>query len=245
MKKRLIACTVMSLALAGIASNAESSGYCGEGTSFISQNKVAELTWKAANIDALRSLDEAAIAKFQETAADENGSLFFEGESMGGFTWADLAGDGRYELLITEYTRAYSCLVIFWQDAPGRLTLEPYEGASLDPKQMIEDLNGDGKKELILSSKLDTDARTPHQPAPVAEWPQVYRLRNGRYVEASRDFPRFYDTEVLPELEKNIAAVQNTSPSSRESLSRLLIQRILCKNRWTFNGSAPNAAWRR
>jgi len=39
---------------------------------------------------------------------------------------------------------------------------------------------------------------------PEGEWPQVYRLRDGKYVEASRDFPSFYEKQILPQLDQAI-----------------------------------------
>jgi len=87
----------------------------------------------------------------------------------------------------------------------GKLRVDSFNGAGEDPARTIADLNGDGKKELILYGNLDSDARTRSLPAPVATWPQVYRLQNGAWVEASRDFPRFYDTQILPQLEKDLS----------------------------------------
>jgi hypothetical protein len=46
-------------------------------------------------------------------------------------------------------------------------------------------------------------------------WPAVYRLENGKYVETSRDFPNFYDTEVLPQLDKQITAAQQKVDEGR------------------------------
>ncbi|MGD0073659.1 MAG: hypothetical protein ABSD31_04900 [Candidatus Binataceae bacterium] len=59
-------------------------------------------------------------------------------------------------------------------------------------------------------AKLDSDARTNSNSAPVAVWPRVCRLQNGRYVEASRDFPTYYDNTILPSLDNAISEMRQT-----------------------------------
>jgi hypothetical protein len=44
--------------------------------------------------------------------------------------------------------------------------------------------------------------------SPLARSPVVYRLKDRDFVEASREFPGFYDKEVLPPLEERISALQ-------------------------------------
>ena len=44
--------------------------------------------------------------------------------------------------------------------------------------------------------------------SPTVIWPKVYRVRNGKYVQASRDFPGFNDREVLPGLDEAIEEVR-------------------------------------
>ena len=206
MKRLLIACAAALLMFARVASSAENI-YCLKGeTPLEPKAKIAQLTWDATNIEALRALDAAAIDKFARTVSPDMDPP--EVEEVGGFMWADLAGDGKYELLVGAETKAYGCLYIYWQDAPGRLRLQEYDGGGGDPAQNVKDLNGDGKKELVLDSTLDSEARTPSNSTPVAYWPQVYRLENGRYVEASHNFPRYYDTEILPEVEKRVSEMR-------------------------------------
>jgi len=74
--------------------------------------------------------------------------------------------------------------------------------------QVIQDLNGDGKDELVIPQYL---GRAGDRSSPSAIWPQVYRLQNGRYVEASRDFAKFYDTQVLPELDIGISNMREAA----------------------------------
>lgn len=79
-----------------------------------------------------------------------------------------------------------------------------------DLKKTVRDLNGDGKDELILYSYLDSDGYRGAQPTPM--WPKVYRLQNGKYIEANVDFPDFYTDEVLPQVDKEISNAQRLWP---------------------------------
>ena len=205
MRKVLIACATIILAFASTALSYEANNMLRESVCFATSNEIANRPWNAANLDALRAMDKAAIVKFFNTVEGPGGD--WDGQDMGGFAWIDLAGDGKYELLVTQFTRCCGYLTIYWQDAPGKMRGDLYEGAGNFP-HMVRDLAGDGKQELILDATIGVDDRRPMSGVWVATWPQVYRLRNGRYVDASHDFANFYDTEVLPELEKNIAALQ-------------------------------------
>ncbi|MGD0075543.1 MAG: hypothetical protein ABSD31_14555 [Candidatus Binataceae bacterium] len=184
------------MAVAGIALGAEKNCFTEE-DSFSTNDEVANRPWNAANVDALRALGKSGVSEPDtENDIDE-------------FAWMDLAGDGKYELLTTQLGKGRAYLFISWQGAPGKLRAQTYDGAGRGLDQMLRDLDGDGKRELILDSRIDGDDR-PVMPGlgefPAA-WPQVCRLRNGRYVDASRDFAKFYDSEVLPELEREINKV--------------------------------------
>jgi hypothetical protein len=81
----------------------------------------------------------------------------------------------------------------------GDASEEWYDG------EKAADLDGDGSEELIKFDSLES-----HRPRwrtkfiPNGTWPSVYRLRDGKYVEASRDFRSFYQKEILPKLDKAI-----------------------------------------
>jgi len=197
MKKILVACVAMILACASVASSAELSVGPSEERSYTSSDKTANLAWNAANADALRALDKAAIMKLCDILDEtEDSKEAWAGVHMD-FAWVDLAGDGKYELVVTTESRSGSGTSIFWQDAPGKVREQYYDGSN-DLDKMIRDIDGDGIRELILIESL---GGTPGSP----EWPAVFRLQYGRYVEASQDFPKYYDTEVLPQLEKYIS----------------------------------------
>ena len=166
------------------------------------ESKIPFMVWNASNKDALLALDPAAIKEFSDKLEDN------QDEEFGDFAWIDLAGDGRYELLVTRQTRAYSVLYLYWQEAPGRMRTQSYAGPDVDPHNNFKDLNGNGKQELILEAGINPESSgwfdlTSLAP-PEASWPEVYRLEGERYIAASREFPKYYDTDVLPQVEKEI-----------------------------------------
>ncbi|HLI62959.1 MAG TPA: hypothetical protein VKV05_06140 [Terriglobales bacterium] len=116
------------------------------------------------------------------------------------FKWVDLAGNGKCELVLTVSTGPnYVSLWIYWQNHAQTLP----GGANL--KEGIRDLDGDGKKEIILYSSLDPAGGRGGNPTPV--WPRVFRLEGEKYVPASWDFPGIYDfyqREVLPQLNEEM-----------------------------------------
>ncbi len=127
---------------------------------------------------------------------------------------------------------------------------------------MLQDLNGDGVEELIIAIDIGEGAWTPTTAGPL--WPAIYRPQGGkfvesvcglpgvrpgphsvelstRYVEASRNFPNYYDTEVLPNLDRTIGMLQqkaaegdgNPSALARMTVEKDKILRVL--------GRQPNA----
>jgi hypothetical protein len=99
-------------------------------------------------------------------------------------------------------------------------------------------VNGDGVPEVISLASLSHDPppqRTRFIPGGV--WPQVYRLRDGKYVEASRDFPGLYDKTVFPLINKAIAkAPEEQSPA------RYLAALTMCRDKiLRVLGRDPNA----
>ncbi|MGH7933952.1 MAG: hypothetical protein ACREQN_12425 [Candidatus Binataceae bacterium] len=91
---------------------------------------------------------------------------------------------------------------------------------------IVKDLNGDGRYELVLWRGLaGTDTWIPEAAAP--RWPAIYRLVNGKYVEDSRDFLSFYDTEILPPLEKAIATANSRGYADAAAIDQLEKDKIL------------------
>jgi hypothetical protein len=184
-KNSLIISVVVLLSLAGAAVGSE----------------IGDTSWNESNIQTLRSFDKAAVVGFlnEQRRAAGNLELLMPNE-IGEFEWADLAGDGHYQLVLTLSGPCAHAVTISDQDTSGRVTTTQSLAGRADLKTAIRDLNGDGKDELILQTLL-----VEHDCANQLTWPAVYRLENGKYVEASRDFPAFYDNEVLPKLDGGIS----------------------------------------
>lgn len=167
--------------------------------------EIAHIPWDEANISTLRSLDRDSIQKFV------NSPEGFLPVNVLQFEWADFAGNGKYALVVVWNTgRVGEAISIYRQNDVGkidkqRIELEGY-GYEGPLRDAIRDLKGDGKKELIINSGFG-DGRSMGE-TPLTQWPMVYRLRGGKLVEASREFPGFYDKEVLPLLEEKIATLQ-------------------------------------
>lgn len=170
---------------------------------------IANIPWSESNLETLRGFDRTAVAQF---ATELLGNFSGHGDSpvvkpkdIGEFTWADLEGDGQYELIMTLDVNGrafFNALEIFWRDQSGNITHQEIGGwAFHDLNEAIRDLNGDGKDELIVPTRL-----LSYSTAETFTWPVVYRIKDRRYVEASRDFPAFYKDEVLPQLDKKISA---------------------------------------
>ncbi len=165
---------------------------------------IASLPWNSSNLETLKGFDKNAIVRFiNDWSGGENRPDAIKPNEILQFRWVDLFGNGEYELTTLE--SAGPCCVflsIFTKDAKGRVAMQSYNGGG-DLHATIKDLNGDGKDELILS-KLVVENSGPLK----FYWPAVYRPENGKYVEASRDFPNYYDNQVLPELDQQISKTQ-------------------------------------
>ncbi len=172
-----------------------------------SQTKIGTLTWNEANIEQLRSLSQDDIAEFL-TSIGQTWNLedSVKAEDIQDYAWSDFAGNGEYRLVVVlqQFGTAPENFVSVYNKSPvGGITAQSFEAsATIDPlnRGAIQDLNGDGKKELIIpDSPYDRKGD-----GEVAIWPEVYRLENGTFVEASADFPKFYDKQVLPKLNSEI-----------------------------------------
>lgn len=166
---------------------------------------VDDLRWDQSNIQTLRSYDKAAVVNLANEASGNTVAPMTENE-LWEYKWADLAGDGKYELVTT--TSSGPCCVflgIYWQRRPGTIELEIVGRHAGKLSKSIRDLNGDGKDELIIWKEIaQPGSWSPQISTPM--WPAVYRLEHGKYVEASRDFPEFYDKEILPQFQQQLKA---------------------------------------
>jgi hypothetical protein len=205
MKKALIISAVLLLGIADAAVGSD----------------IGNLPWNESNIETLRSFDKAAVVEFLNELRREGGIVEpLTAAELEGFEWADLAGDGHYQLVLTLSGPCAHFVTILDRDSSAKVTTQSLAG-SCDLKKGIRDLNGDGKHELILETLL-----VEHDCANQLGWPAVYRLQKGKYVEASRDFPTFYDNEVLPKLNREINQYQaNAGHRDPNSLAGMTIVR--------------------
>lgn len=234
-----------------------------------SGQKIQDIPWDEANIKRLRAVDKPEVLSFfnEDLSPGERYSEsdfdFFEHH------WYP-AGGGKYELAITSQSGPdIGYLTFYWQDAPGKIRSQEFAraGDASDSWYWEEngpdviDVNGDGVPEVIDLD--DIDNHPPPQRTkfiPGGMWPRVYRLRDGKYVEASRDFPAFYDKTVFPMIDKAMAKAQqdfkdvqtsilapNIDPNelrkeARRQLERTLAGLIMCRDKiLRVLGRDPNA----
>ena len=187
MKKTLLATFTISLALAGAALAAG----------------ITDIPWNETNIERLRTFDDAAVSSFVNHA-QSGWATDIVPARVGEFSWADLSGDRHYHLVVTvDFSgRGFlNTLMIYTRDPSGNATSQEIKGWEIrDLGKVVRDLDGDGRDELVIPTIL-----VEYSTAATYTWPVVYRFENGQYKEASRDFPGFYDGEVLPKLERDIA----------------------------------------
>jgi hypothetical protein len=117
-------------------------------------------------------------------------------------TFADLAGDGSYQLLasIDQSGRMFcNQVVIFSKTHTG------FKSATLetwwldDVSKYVEDLRGDGRKELLVPQSLTFYAGAKC----MAAWTRVFRIIDGSLSDVSSEFPNFYSSR-LNELRRNL-----------------------------------------
>jgi hypothetical protein len=196
MKKSLIVSALMFLALAEAALGSQ----------------IGDLPWNRQNIERLRSFDKAAVVSFVNEWSGNTIDPITTDE-IREYEWADLTGDGKYDLVLTDSSGPCCIfLAIYTREDSGKVTVQTIEGARKLSKT-VRDLDGDDKDELIIWTELLPLGWAPMAATP--RWPAVYRLENGKYVEASRDFPNFYDQEILPQLDKEIIAAQQRVDEGR------------------------------
>ncbi len=199
MKKPLIMAVALVLGLTGVGFGAE----------------IGDLAWDESNIKTLRAVDKAAVAHFMSRFGGSEGTPdAVKPSEILEFEWVDLAGDGRYELVVTGSSGPnYAGLVIYWQESPDKFRSQFLPGVGTLQKA-IRDLDRDGRDEIVLYSFLDPSGIRGARATPM--WPQVYRLHDGEYVDASSGFPEFYTDEVLPLLEQEIVKARRSLPPGSE-----------------------------
>ena len=116
--------------------------------------------------------------------------------------FADLAGDGSYQLIasIDQSGRMFCNQVVVF-----RKTHTGFKSAMLetwwldDVSKYVEDLRGNGRKELLVPQSLTFYAGAKC----MAAWTRVFRIIDGSLSDVSSEFPNFYSSR-LNELRHNL-----------------------------------------
>ena len=183
--------------------------------------QIDQIAWNESHVATLRSFDKAAISAFV-TGGDRDPG--FREKNILEFGWYDLAGDGKYELALTQGGGPCCVfLVLYRQDSIGKVSSQSFDGAGRLSKT-IRDLNGDGQQELILYSYVGSE--NYQGTTPQAMWPEVYRLKGTKYVEASRDFPAFYHDEILPLLANQIDDARRMAASGSQDNEEVAVLKM-------------------
>lgn len=174
---------------------------------------LADIAWDDSNVKLLRSSNRADVIKFvcqvepQDDPEDVPPS-WADTCGVDRFSWAR-SGNHQYLLtvsLLSGGTSSYEWIRIYGRNSAGDISEQREEDGIGGYGFRLEDLDGEGKDELIVS---DGFGEGPSQAeSPLVLWPKVYQLRNGKYIETSREFGSFYDRQVLPKLEESIATLE-------------------------------------
>ena len=223
----------------------------------LSAQKIEDIPWDASHIKQLRSLGKHAVFRFLIRQTDPNNEMeWTESSLVWGYNWYP-AGDGKYELAIGYASGPdIGYLTVFWWDGPGKIRSQDFDSSGNASEEwyhgpIAADLNGAGQEELIMFDGLHYDPRPERTKfIPTGTWPSVYRLRDGKYVEASRDFPSFYETKILPQLDKAISKAREDAAQQKAQLRtgadpgpmRYLAALIMCRDKiLRMLGRDPNA----
>jgi hypothetical protein len=199
----------------------------------LSAQKIEDIPWDESHIKQLRAAGKHAMFRFFLHQKDPDNEMEWTESSISwDYAWYPI-GDGKYELAVDYQSGPdIGFNTFYWRDTAGKITSQDFGTAGDASEDWYNgpgsaDLNGDGQTETIDFADLQYDP--PPQRTkfiPNGRWPQVYRLRNGQYVEASRDFPKFYENKILPELDKAMAkAPEEQSPT------RYLAALIMCRDK--------------
>jgi hypothetical protein len=180
-----------------------------------SAQKIEDIPWDESHIKQLRSAGKHALFRFFDRQEDPDNEMEWNEPDIGwDHAWYP-AGGGKYQLAVHYQSGPdIGYLTFYWQDAPGKIRSQEFASAGdasdewywKEHGQDIVDVNGDGVPEVIDLDDLDyhpPPQRTKFIPGGM--WPRIYRLRDGKYVEASRDFAAFYDKTIFPMINRAMA----------------------------------------
>ena len=133
---------------------------------------IAHTAWNQSNIHTLHSFNADDVFEFvDQMKNDPNYDVIatshgIDSGCIEGFTWADLAGDHRYRLVVVfapPGTSPTNILLIYRRSASGKVTSQIISGDGIglygsnyvDSPKLIQDLDHDGKNELIVPEEWD------------------------------------------------------------------------------------------
>jgi hypothetical protein len=154
----------------------------------------------------------------------------YKDATLGDYRLLDLDNDGRTDLIATvDYSgrRFFNHLLVLHDDGE-RFTVQVVDAWNVESLNgTVQDLDGDGRVEILLRQSL-----TPYLGAsPTAGWTAVFRFEGDQLVDQSARFPQFYDTRILPPIERELGAPGNdmAGPYRRDllTLERDKVLRVL------------------
>ncbi len=183
-----------------------------------------------AKSDAKRAAEKAAVVKFINANRPEN-IMEIRPVDIVDFGHAHVGGTS-YLIVVLDFSgRGYSnTLWVYNRDREGLLRIQEIEAWKMGSlKEIVRDLDHDGNDELILPQELgQRGIWYPLTAMPT--WPAVYRFENGKYVDDSRDFPGFYDEEILPKLNSELRTSNTREGAAIVTLEKDKILRVLGRN---------------
>jgi hypothetical protein len=179
------------------------------------------------SIESLRGVDSSTVEKFVNAAQPGDwGEVPTEAAGESGWAAIGQGKDAFVVLLDFSGRGLFNRLRVYSPAKPGQLELQELFGWRMGKlKGIIRDLDSNGEDELVIPTILgDPGGWLPM--IATRTWPAVYWLEDGKYVEASPDFPSFYDKEILPQLDKEIRDEQQKVEEGQQSEAAVALDEI-------------------
>jgi len=191
--------------------------------------------WNEVDLRTLQTATPQDVVDFMKSDRAQpdhwSGAISFDGDISGlstyhtrDFKWVNLAGGTEYQLAVAVPplgSSGVNSLIIFNKDFTGQTTANLVSGVGVSTRD-IRDLNGDGKKQLIITDGYETG------PAGAGVyWPKVYTYAPGSITDSSKKFEAYYDKEVLPKLSNKIARFEAEAVKKSTTYQESEQQRML------------------
>ena len=192
---------------------------------------IAEVPWDQAGIKDLKGSDKVVVLNLINATQPREWAAV-SADNVGEFGWVQ-AGGSKYNLaVLLDFSGRglFNELRIYSRSSPGNVDFQDLHGWRMNNlSNVARDLGGNGSDDFIIPTEIASPGSwVPTMATPT--WPAVYRLENGKYAEASRDFPNFYDTQILPKLDSEIRKAPNREYVATLTLEKYKILRVLGRN---------------